>query len=354
MSALRWQSLVPQHLSSRFFISYRSLNRPLAEALERRLEQAAQQVWRDRRNLYTSDDWQREIDQALADCDDVIVLLTEAAAQSENVIYEIAKTLELGKRLHFFATHDLSISPTLANLIKPINWERMPTSWLHIENIDVDVVADWVVRKVLAPLHKTHPLDLRDFERIACRTVTPDFSTLRLGRNLDNAILNRYDGYCALLAAEGNRPNAALLMNAGIIAAHRMETERAAVYFQRSLSRDTAPITQFYYACSLVASIRPAHMTAQALDRAIELASAAWKNQQSPLMALLLICLLWDSQRGRGPKLTELFYAACSAMLQYESHSEMERFAFFVPLHKGLELPVEAGQLLSLLTKRGE
>src|SRR5262245_61812704 len=110
---ITWEPLIPPPARSRFFVSHRSLQYKAAEAVERALRAAGQEAWRDRGKLHTSDNWRDEIQIAIGDCDDLIVLLTPEAASRENVVTEVETAVRLGKRVHGFSTFDIRNSPAI-------------------------------------------------------------------------------------------------------------------------------------------------------------------------------------------------------------------------------------------------
>src|ERR1700757_3976683 len=162
-----WISLMPPPARSRFFVSYRSLERETAAALEQCLIACGHEVWRDRGKIHTGDDWRAEIRLGISDCDDVIVLLTPRAARSEQVIYEIETALEFRKRLHCFATLDLRDIPSLYKIIQHVHWDRLPDDTHRLVYQSPSRFARLIANRLFSPVRKPHPLDLRDFERAA-------------------------------------------------------------------------------------------------------------------------------------------------------------------------------------------
>jgi WD40 repeat protein len=79
----------------RVFISYASVDRATAEAIERALGQSGFDVWRDRTRLET--DWSREIATALSHSDALCLLWTDGASESHWVTHEwlTARALEI-------------------------------------------------------------------------------------------------------------------------------------------------------------------------------------------------------------------------------------------------------------------
>lgn len=192
-----WQPLIPQTpFPSQFFISYRSVENRLAEAVEDALQKSGQTVWRDRRSMQPSDDWKHEIYQSIDNVNDIVVLLTERAAESQQiggVLDELATAVEHEKRVHCFSTFDdlKTKLPKIYSLIGHLNIENLPHE-LRSEDVDPRTLARYVVNRLLAPEVKTHPLELRDFERLACRTIFPRFHTISRQGRFDRDLLIRY------------------------------------------------------------------------------------------------------------------------------------------------------------------
>ena len=91
-------------------------------------------------------------------------------------------------------------------------------------------------------------------------------------------------------------------------------------------------------------------MRSASLDRCIALLQEAWKLYQSPLIAIALVTVLWDSNKGRGPKAQQLFLQALENLAQVnEEQGEIWRFLWFVPTEKALELPVDTVQFRNYL-----
>lgn len=347
-----WVTLIPPPLRARFFISYRSLEAKLAEAFENQLLVEQQEVWRDRRNIYSGDHWRSEIRTAIRDCDDVVVLLTPLAAASEQVIYEVETAVEFGKRLHCFSAINLRDVPRLSNVIDHINWEPVG-SGSGAPSIDIPLqFASYAVGRILAPLHKSHPLDLRDFERCASRTIFPRFSDLQRGSKLDCDLIERYRSYANRLAADMARCNAMIALNAGLLSMLSEKQNQASEQFERSLRLNRSGLAMYYYAFSELQDLRPRHLSGRSLDKCILLATEAWKNRQSPLIGLLLVTLLWDSGRGRGDNLTQLFVETLRVLPSVETRrDEIARFLVMMPFAKGLHLPVPEHDLAVFLSQ---
>jgi tetratricopeptide (TPR) repeat protein len=345
-----WIPLMPPPARSRFFVSYRSLEREAAAALEQRLIVGGHEVWRDRGKIHTGDDWRAEIRLGISDCDDVIVLLTPQAAKSEQVLYEIETAIEFQKRLRCFATLDLRDVPSLYQIMRHVHWDRVPhdTDWLVHQC--PSQFAEFIADRLFSPVTKPHPLDLRDFERAAARNIYPPFSEIWRHTLVDRALIEQYSAYANHLVDDAARCNSTLALNAGLLASHLEEWEHAYKCFDRSLQLSKSDISFYFYALATLQSIRPRHLTARALDKGIGLASEAWTRRQSPLIALLLVTLLWDSGKGRGKNLENLFLEAIRNLPIIETtRDEVARFRVLMPLERDVQLPVGTSEFSRFL-----
>lgn len=111
---------------------------------------------------------------------------------------------------------------------------------------------------------------------------------------------------------------------------------------------------KYFFGLALMRQRRPHHMPAGALDRCIQLITEAWQARQSALIALALILLLWDGERGRGSKLSTLFKEACTALARTEPwRDEIDRFSLLMPADE-LTMPVETSHFRAYLHQSGE
>jgi hypothetical protein len=72
------------------FLSYSRKDGALADILEKALRKRSLQVWRDERSIAAGESWPDAIEQGIRDSRGVVVLITEASATSQWVIYEYA------------------------------------------------------------------------------------------------------------------------------------------------------------------------------------------------------------------------------------------------------------------------
>lgn len=75
------------------FISYARKDHFFVELVRDKLREAGIEVWIDRESLLAGDEWRGGIDRGIADCQAVVVVLSEAAAASHYVTYEWASAL---------------------------------------------------------------------------------------------------------------------------------------------------------------------------------------------------------------------------------------------------------------------
>jgi hypothetical protein len=322
---------------SRFFVSYRSLQRSLAEAVQARLVAAGQDVWRDRTDINTADDWRREIRQALDDCDDVVVLLTPDAARSEQVLNEIEISVALGKRIHCFTTFQVQDAPEVYRHINAINVESIPQTTVQSLTLDPVSAACYIVGSMLKSSLKPHPLGLRDFERRATRNICPEFSAITNRGRLDNPLTERYCEFARQLVADPARCTAAIALNAGILSAHLGQWRAAQSYLSASLRLQTTAIGLYFKALATLGGIRPRHLGGVAIDDCVVLVRQCWQRQKSPLIALLMIVVLWDSGNWRGDNITNLCAEAMNVLPAVESdRAEISRFLALIPFERGV------------------
>ena len=88
---------------AKIFISHSQKDSDFALKLGKDLRAAWANVWIDEVNIKKGERWDRAIQRALADCDSLIVILSNAAMDSENVIDEI----------NFFISKEKQILPVL-------------------------------------------------------------------------------------------------------------------------------------------------------------------------------------------------------------------------------------------------
>jgi hypothetical protein len=104
------------------FISYSSLDRRRAEELQAMLEFAGVVVWRDRTRLEV--DWSREIASALAHADAVLLLWSNAAAQSDWVRHEWLTARGLEKRIFPCLLDDAPALPLPICTLDALPWSE--------------------------------------------------------------------------------------------------------------------------------------------------------------------------------------------------------------------------------------
>ena len=76
------------------FVSYSSQDSELALRLTKDLQGAGADVWLDQLAIRAGQQWDREVQAALDACSHVVVVLSPAAAASDNVLDEIAYALD--------------------------------------------------------------------------------------------------------------------------------------------------------------------------------------------------------------------------------------------------------------------
>jgi hypothetical protein len=344
---ISWTPLLPQSIRSRYFVSYRSLDRDLAEQVEARLVASGQDVWRDRKDIQTGDNWRSEIRGALGDCHDVVVLLSREAAASKQVINEIEVAIELGKRLHCFATFDVRDSPRIYRHVEHIHFELIPSVGAGSDSARI---ANHIVDTLLKPPRKTHPLTLRDFERRACRGVYPPFDDIWAGGRLNKSLTERYSQFAAQLVTERARCTMALVLNAGILFTHLCQWQGARSCLDSALRLESSAIGLYFKALACMRGQRPRYLGGAVTDECVAMVLKSWEQCRSPLIALLMVAVLWDSGRGRGDNLARLSAEAIRALPRVESSSnEVRRFLALIRFEDGWELPFSTDGIVGVL-----
>lgn len=352
---MEWNPLYTGSPTSRFFISYRRPDAALAEALRGQLVHAGHSVWRDTNDIYVGDQWREEIERAIARSDDIVVLLTlnvlnTAHRPPENpnqVLLEIQSARSRNKRILCFATTDPRQFPAFYEPLKDTNYIQLPDEVTESLATSPARAARHIAQQILEPHTPQHPASLRDFERVATRRIFPAFSDIEIERSgqLRDDLLTTYLTHAQQLIADEARSNAVLCCNAALLACHRQHHRTAIDLFQQSLRNDDSALQKYFFACALAQQIRPFHMNASERDKAIALAKEAWLQQRSPLVALALIALLWDSDSGRDSKAQRAFVDALENLPKVETDmSEVRRLMWFFPFNK-MDLPVDGLQL---------
>ncbi len=85
------------HVRQRLFVSYRRTDSSLADCIVKRLEADGYAAWVDRADLHGGGQWRKQIEQAIENCDAMILVLSRASVDSDEVYKELARALELGK-----------------------------------------------------------------------------------------------------------------------------------------------------------------------------------------------------------------------------------------------------------------
>lgn len=102
-----WQS-IDETIDTRYFISYARADQSLASALEKHLSVKGQSVWRDLESIALGDDWMAEIERGLQACDEVVLLVSQASAQSRVVAEEIRMAEALSRPIRPFIIGELT------------------------------------------------------------------------------------------------------------------------------------------------------------------------------------------------------------------------------------------------------
>jgi hypothetical protein len=138
---------VRQHV----FVSYRRSDSPIADALEKRLEDAGYGVWLDRSDIGGGSPWRSEIEGALQRADAVVFLLSQQALESDEVYRELKRAKELEK----------PIVPLRLDQAALFGWYKETLGAIqHIDYDAKDADGRWW-RDLLAALRRTRRLSSR-------------------------------------------------------------------------------------------------------------------------------------------------------------------------------------------------
>jgi hypothetical protein len=84
-------------IRQRVFLSYRRADSKVADALAAQLEREGYGVWVDRADISGGSPWRAEIEKALSGADAMVLLLSAAALQSDEIYKEVSRAVELEK-----------------------------------------------------------------------------------------------------------------------------------------------------------------------------------------------------------------------------------------------------------------
>lgn len=317
--AMTWQPLYPPVVTKTFFISYKSEERGLAEKVADGMIARGQQVWRDSDQLRTSERWWDEIERALASCDDVVVLLSRRALESEIVVREIKTAVRLGRLVHIFTETDLrETSPGIYEMVGDLHHARFSTKDALAETSSA------IVSEVLADGQPAHPLLPAAFFKQATIRVFPQFQHLQEADLMGHGWIERYRGYADLPFAQRSASRI-LAANFALLAACQKDWNAALKFFKQCGVHDELPYIGTFFALCLLRGRHPQVSDAYALDKVENLLRRAFGARQSPLIGCFLTWVLGESGRARGPKL-EATAREARANLAIELPSERVRF----------------------------
>ena len=84
---------------AKIFISYSQADSDFALKLGKDLRSAGANIWIDQLDIETGERWDRTIQKALQDCDSLIIILSPAAMDSDNVMDEVAFAFDEKKQI---------------------------------------------------------------------------------------------------------------------------------------------------------------------------------------------------------------------------------------------------------------
>src|SRR4051812_23803296 len=104
------------------FVSHSSQDAALAGRLCTALERAGQRCWIAPRDIPPSRKWPDEITNAVQGCRVVLLVMTEAANQSEHVQSEIALAIEAKKPVVPYRRESVDLAPGFRFLLSNVQW----------------------------------------------------------------------------------------------------------------------------------------------------------------------------------------------------------------------------------------
>jgi hypothetical protein len=327
----QWLASTPHYFPIRFFISYSSFDRTIAEAIQNVLEQAGHPVWRDRPSLMVGDDWRKEVTFAIQSSDEIVVLLTEKSAVSEPVKYELKVAKRNNKRVNLFSAVNPEAYPDLDELISSVNYIL----------IDRDALSPSAIIDKLLPSTCVHPVGMREFEWKASRSIFPRFHDLIRGGLINTPLASHYLSMEPVFSGAPARGNGVLWLNFALCSAAVDAGKVALCQSEKASAKVYHPTVNFFHACILTGRKRPRHLPRPILECCIKLTERAFADRKAPLIALLLCTLQSDGLQTEGPNLSGLFADALDALGAHEwDKSEIRRFLHLVPLTPEMKLPL--------------
>jgi hypothetical protein len=141
-----------------------------------------------------------------------------------------------------------------------------------------------------------------------------------------------------------------MALTAGVLLMHQRQWQQASEHLKTSLRLQTSAITLYFSTLAALRGVRPRHLSGTMTDQCVAFARQSWELRQSPLIALLLVMVLWDSGQGRGRNLVTLCNEALGAMRSVEKpRDEIERFLALAPLEDGIDMPFDTQDILNHL-----
>ena len=101
---------------AQLFFSYSRVNSDFVLKLATDLRKAGLNLWLDQLDIEPGDHWDESINEALNNCDTLLVILSSASVSSENVMDEVAFALEKGKQVVPILLEDCSVPFRLRRL----------------------------------------------------------------------------------------------------------------------------------------------------------------------------------------------------------------------------------------------
>ena len=101
-----WQS-INDLVQPRYFISYSRKDEAFASSLRAMLGDQSSDVWQDIDSIGVGDDWREQIRIGVANCDELILLLSNSSISSEIVFEEVTIAQSLGKQIRPFVINRL-------------------------------------------------------------------------------------------------------------------------------------------------------------------------------------------------------------------------------------------------------
>jgi hypothetical protein len=109
-------------MPKKLFISYAHKDIGRVQPLAQDLQRLGFEVWMDNRNLQAGDQWRQEITNAINQCEDFLLFLSDASVQSADVRRELDLASDKKKRLIPLLLEQVKIPASMQYQLAGIQW----------------------------------------------------------------------------------------------------------------------------------------------------------------------------------------------------------------------------------------